>query len=69
MKPGDIYKLGNKIYMTIDVFDLEWRVTDDQGEVSSRKHVAHIKCMGADGLEEFPLAWFSKRAVPLDESR
>lgn len=69
MKPGDLYSIGSSNYMVLEIFDRTWKVSDDQGSVSSERYVTHIKCMGPSGMEEFPLGWFSKRAEAIDETR
>ena len=67
MKKGDLYDLDGKIYMILDLFDRSWTLRSDDGEEQMRRAVAHISCMGSDGLEEFPLDWFCRKAEAIDE--
>ena len=65
MKPGDLYRIGAHNYMVLEVFDRRWTVSDDQGSVSSERHVPHVSCLGPTGVEEFPVGWFSKKSEPI----
>jgi hypothetical protein len=65
MKPGDLYRIGTRNYMVLEVFDRRWTVADDQGAVSSERYVVHVSCVGPTGMEEFPMGWFSKKAEPI----
>ena len=46
---------------------LEQEDGSDDGEEQMRRAVAHISCMGSDGLEEFPLDWFCRKAEAVDD--
>ena len=53
--------------MILDLFDRSWTLRSDDGEEQMRRAVAHISCMGSDGLEEFPLDWFCRKAEAIDD--
>lgn len=68
MKTGELYNRHGKTYMILDLFERSWDFTSCVGEEHAQRHVAHVSCIGPEGLEEFPLEWFCRGAEVINEA-
>ena len=68
MKTGELYNRHGKTYMILELFERSWEFSSEDGMDHSQRNIAHVSCMGPEGLEEFPLEWFCRGAEVINET-